>query len=149
MARSELNEAIAYAHSGAAVQVGTVAVTHRDGSPATVYADADSGDVITQPLPIVMGEVTGWLEDGSYTLTVGGLNFSTERYLEVVNGANFVAIEGRLTAVEEAIADGLGSGEDLFIGDTLDPEAAGKYMWVQTGLGDGTDLTIWIEDGTP
>lgn len=22
------------------------------------------------------------------------------------------------------------------------------YLWVQTGIGDGADLTLWIEDGT-
>lgn len=30
----------------------------------------------------------------------------------------------------------------------VQPVGPGPYLWVQTGLGGGGDMTFWIEDGT-
>jgi len=35
----------------------------------------------------------------------------------------------------------------LFIQDTAPTSLSSKYMWIQTGLGDGTDFTVWFENG--
>lgn len=37
--------------------------------------------------------------------------------------------------------------QNLFVGPTA-PAFIMPGMWVQTGLGDGSDFTIWIEDGS-
>lgn len=34
----------------------------------------------------------------------------------------------------------------LFVGPTT-PTDDGPYLWVQTGLGGGSGLTLWVEDG--
>lgn len=40
-------------------------------------------------------------------------------------------------------------GGQAFVQPTQ-PAVDGAYLWVQTGLGeDGTEFTIWIEDGQP
>ena len=34
----------------------------------------------------------------------------------------------------------------LFVGPTT-PAFVGAYLWMETGLGDGTGFTLWMEDG--
>lgn len=46
-----------------------------------------------------------------------------------------------------------GDGSGSVVGDTpvfiqaLAPVASGAYLWMQTGLGDGSGFTLWMEDG--
>lgn len=90
MARSELNETIAYI-TGPAVPSGSVAITKRDGTAVTVYAASTGAAILTQPLAIVTGEIEAWLDDGSYVLTITIPNQTpVVRYVEVVNGQNLV-----------------------------------------------------------
>lgn len=51
-------------------------------------------------------------------------------------------------AVVEVMIPGAQGPSALSVGPTnnLTPGTAG--LWVQTGLGGGTDWTLWIEDGT-
>lgn len=53
---------------------------------------------------------------------------------------------------DDSIVDLSGSGsmtgQPIFISNTA-PSTTGKYLWIQTGLGDtSSDFTFWIEDGT-
>lgn len=36
---------------------------------------------------------------------------------------------------------------NLFIQNAVPVTVLTSYLWVQTGLGAGTDLTFWVEDG--
>jgi hypothetical protein len=91
--RSEINEVVALSTTGAGVGGARVQINHRDGSPATIWADATGPDVLPNPLVSVGGQITGWLDDGSYTLlvtsppgTVPGPFDPTTVNLEIVNG---------------------------------------------------------------
>lgn len=48
------------------------------------------------------------------------------------------------------IPQSAGAGvQNVFISPTAPVSPASPtYVWVQTGLGDGTDVTFWIEDGS-
>lgn len=42
-----------------------------------------------------------------------------------------------------------GPGAQAYVGPTQPAGVTGRYLWMQTGLGDdGTDTTLWIEDGS-
>jgi len=42
---------------------------------------------------------------------------------------------------------GTGGGGNLVVSAT-DPGLTEPGLWIQTGLGDGSDMTFWVEDGT-
>lgn len=40
-------------------------------------------------------------------------------------------------------------GVPLYIGPTQPTLPAGqKYLWIETGIGDGSDFSIWFDDGS-
>ena len=64
------------------------------------------------------------------------------------------ALAGRIgeeiTAVRSEMAGMQGSGgaQQVFVQGSAPAVAAGvPYLWFQTGLGDGGDMTLWVEDG--
>ena len=51
-------------------------------------------------------------------------------------------------SIKDLSGSGSMTGQPIFISNSA-PSASGKYLWIQTGLGDlGTDFTFWFEDGT-
>ena len=46
-------------------------------------------------------------------------------------------------------AQGPAGPSTLFIGPDAPTPPGLPYLWIQTGLGDGSDFTIWFEDGEP
>lgn len=41
-----------------------------------------------------------------------------------------------------------GAAENLFVQNAAPTNAPSKFLWIQTGLGSGSDFTVWFEDGT-
>jgi len=37
----------------------------------------------------------------------------------------------------------------VFVQNVAPMPPGGNYLWIQTGLGAGTDITFWIEDNLP
>jgi hypothetical protein len=69
--------------------------------------------------------------------------------ISVASGAGVSATDVQAAIAELAASSGGGGvagSVPLFVQDSA-PTAPGNYMWVETGLGAGTDWTIWIEDG--
>lgn len=50
------------------------------------------------------------------------------------------ALVGKASVDDPRIASPLFVGHDA-------PAFSGAFLWVQTGLGDGTGVTLWVEDG--
>lgn len=38
---------------------------------------------------------------------------------------------------------------NVFVQNAAPSPTETTYLWIQTGLGPGTDMTFWIEDGLP
>lgn len=45
-------------------------------------------------------------------------------------------------------ATGGGGTQNLFVQNSTPGSPPSTYLWIQTGLGAGSDFTFWIEDGT-
>ena len=68
-----------------------------------------------------------------------------------------MSLESRITEVVQAIgADiktlqdtvtGGGGAQQVFVQDTAPNFLGGVGMWWQTGVGGGSDMTLWVEDG--
>lgn len=71
-----------------AVSGASVAVNIRGGSPATIYAAETGGTTLGNPLTSTAeGRIDGWLDEGSYTLTISGAGITTYMQpIEVVRG---------------------------------------------------------------
>lgn len=54
-------------------------------------------------------------------------------------------------ATDEELAEATGSavaaGQNVFIGPDAPEDPPATYAWFETGLGDGSGFTLWIEDG--
>ena len=67
-------------------------------------------------------------------------------------GGGGVTDHGALTGLSDddhpqylKVAD---AGNKLFVSNSEPSVSAGvPYLWVQTGLGGGADMTFWVEDG--
>jgi hypothetical protein len=57
-----------------------------------------------------------------------------------VASAAITALDARLDVLE--------LGTPLFVSPIAPSPAPAKYAWIQTGLGGGAGLTLWVEDGT-
>ena len=44
-------------------------------------------------------------------------------------------------------ASGAAGPQNLFVQNAAPVTAPPTYLWIQTGLGAGTDMTFWVEDG--
>lgn len=88
MARVEINETV-QDRAGNALADRSVQVNVRGSSAATVYAAATGSTTVANPLTTsATGQVTGWVEEGSYDLVVEGV---TTAY-EAVSGATVKAL---------------------------------------------------------
>jgi microcystin-dependent protein len=89
MARAEIPYVVTKVN-GDAVSGASVQINIRNGGPATIYADATSGTTIsTAGLTVTTaeGRIEGWLNEGSYDMTVTGTGITTyTQPIEVVRG---------------------------------------------------------------
>lgn len=46
------------------------------------------------------------------------------------------------------VGSGGGAAQNVFIQNAAPSGTPATYLWIQTGLGDGTDMTFWVEDGS-
>ncbi len=79
MARAEINEVVIN-NLGAAVVGTAYTITTRGGGAASVYAASTGGTLATQ-VTDAYGRIEGWLDEGSYNLTISGYT----SYLEQVS----------------------------------------------------------------
>ena len=79
MARTEIPFVVIDPATGNAVVGASLAVTARStGLPSTIYAGEFGGTTVTNPRTTdAFGRVTGWLERGSYNLTISGGSLTT------------------------------------------------------------------------
>jgi hypothetical protein len=89
MARSEITSTIARSDTGKPLSGVSVEVKNRNGTAASVYASESAEAALpSNILTSVNGEISGWLEDGSYTLVMTAPDMATKtEYFEAVSGA--------------------------------------------------------------
>jgi hypothetical protein len=109
--------------AGASVNINTRAAAP---TPATIYADETGSTTLANPLITTAdGRIDGWLDEGSYNLTISGSGITTyTQPLDIVSGKSILAIPGdRLVAnsvVTVALAAGAVTGPKIADG-TINP----------------------------
>lgn len=83
---------------------------------------------ITAPTGVEYGH--RWLDETSGIMYVWYVDADTSQWVEFEGSGS---------------ADGI-AGVPLFIQETS-PGISTAHLWIQTGLGDGSDMTFWVEDG--
>ena len=63
-------------------------------------------------------------------------------------GAKIVNLATPTVGSDAATKDYVDSAGNVFVQNAAPSSPPSAYLWVQTGLGDGTDFTFWVEDGT-
>lgn len=64
----------------------------------------------------------------------------------VSDGVSLISKAGKPVSVDQ---DGKTDLLYTHIGPSAPANPPNRYLWIQTGLGDGTDFTMWFEDGLP
>lgn len=92
MARSEITSTIARSDNGQPLTGVAVEVKTRAGAAATVYSSEAGAALSSNILYSVDGEISGWLDDGSYTLVMTAPDLATRtEYIEAISGSTVVA----------------------------------------------------------
>lgn len=67
---------------------------------------------------------------------------------QIASLATRIATEFKAVRAEIASVSSGGGAQQVFVQDAAPTVAPGiPYLWFQTGLGDGSDMTLWVEDG--
>ena len=83
---------------------------------------------------------------GSVTLTLTNAQRLITAGMTTINPNDKAAIEALFSAPTFILR---GSAvANTYVGPELPADATPPYVWFQTGLGDGSGSTIWIEDGS-
>lgn len=109
-------------------EVADIAVTVAPDDPIALVTVAEQGPRGVSPT-VSVGTVTTGNPGTSATVTNSGTPTAAV--------FDFVIPRG---------ADGSSNDDQIYVQAT-DPEMSGTGLWIQTGLGAGTDMTFWVEDG--
>lgn len=133
--------------SGGSVPIGvsgaSVSVNIRGLGPATIYAAETGGTTLANPLTTTAdGRIDGWLDEGSYDLTISGGGITTyTQPLEVISGKSLVNIPGdRLTTASvqgTALVDNTLPGAKLVAASVTPLKLANSVIPL------GTVISLW------
>lgn len=79
----------------------------------------------------------------SMVLTDSHLQFALGNAVQEapIDGQMYVRENGQWVAAPQAGINGA-----VFVSETTPTTVATEYIWIQTGLGDGSDFTVWFND---
>ena len=147
MARFDLAQVpISNSVNGRGIPNATVTIKNEDGTNATVYTTHNGSVTVANPqVTNFQGRLNGWVEEGYYRLLITANNYqSEESWLQAVTGDVIVAPGPPGPQGPQ----GVPGNANFFIGPDAPVNPPTTYVWFETELGDGTDFTMWVEDGS-
>lgn len=99
---------------------------------------AQSGDLGLAPQAYPQGT--------TFTIDAGAAKRLVYAGMTTISPADHAAIAALFGSATAGY--GTATAAPVFVGPDAPENPPERYVWFQTGLGDGTGITMWIEDGT-